>query len=67
MTNSVDVVLRGPSEELETVTPEDIRVVVDITEYVSNGTYSAAAIVLVDGHEQVGAIGTCTVAFKITS
>ncbi|MDE7244274.1 MAG: hypothetical protein K2O18_09905 [Oscillospiraceae bacterium] len=68
MTNSVDVVLRGPAGELETVTPEDIRVVVDITEYVSNGTYSAPAIVLVDGHdEQVGAVGTCTVAFKITS
>ncbi len=67
MTSTVDVVLRGPAEELETVVPEDIRVVVDITEYVSNGTYSAPAIVLVDGHDQVGAIGTCTVAFKITS
>lgn len=67
MTNSVDVMLRGPAAELEEVTAEDIRVVVDLTEYVSNGTYSAPAIVLVDGHDQVGAVGTCTVAFKITS
>ena len=67
MTNSVDVVLRGPAAELEKVTADDIRVVVDLSEYVSNGTYSAPAIVLVDGHEEVGAVGTCTVAFKIAS
>ena len=67
MTNSVDVVLRGPASELEKVTADDIRVVVDLSEYVSNGTYSAPAIVLVDGHEEVGAVGTCTVAFKIAS
>ena len=29
MTNSVDVMLRGPASELDQVTPEDIRIVVD--------------------------------------
>ena len=68
MTNSVDVMLRGPASELDQVTPEDIRIVVDLAEFYSNGTFSSPAIVLVDGHDQVGAVGEpCTVAFKITS
>ena len=65
MTNSVDVMLRGPASELDQVTPEDIRIVVDLAEFYSNGTFSSPAIVLVDGHDQVGAVGEpCTVAFK---
>ena len=58
----------GPASELDQVTPEDIRIVVDLAEFYSNGTFSSPAIVLVDGHDQVGAVGEpCTVAFKITS
>ena len=66
MTNSVDVMLRGPASELDQVTPEDIRIVVDLAEFYSNGTFSSPAIVLVDGHDQVGAVGEpCTVAFNV--
>lgn len=68
ITNSVDVLLRGPASQLEEVTEEDIRVVVDMTEFVSNGTYTVDAIILVDGHDQVGAVGSPpSVACKITS
>ncbi len=67
ITNSVDVVVRGMPEELEELTADDIRIVVDLTEYTSDGTYSVPATVLVDGHDGVGAVGSYTVACKITS
>ena len=66
VTNTVDVILRGPAEELEKLQPEDIRIVVDLNEY-SPGTYSVPAIVLVDGNDKVGAVGTYSVACKILS
>ena len=63
----MDVVVRGMPEELEELTADDIRIVVDLTEYTSDGTYSVPATVLVDGHDGVGAVGSYTVACKITS
>ncbi len=67
MTNSVEVLLRGDAQELEQVTADDIRIVVDLTPYEDNGTYSVPAVVLVDGHSNVGAVGTYSVACRITS
>lgn len=67
LTNSVEVVLRGPADIIEEVTEEDVRIVVDLTEYTSNGTYSVPGIVLVDGFDNVGAVGTYPVACKIRS
>ncbi len=67
VTNSVDVTLRGPADELDNVTEEDIRIVVDLTEF-GSGTVRVPAIVLVDGHSnKVGAIGTYAVTCKISS
>ena len=67
MTTSVEVLLRGDAQELEQVTADDIRIVVDLTPYEDNGTYSVPAVVLVDGHSNVGAVGTYSVACRITS
>lgn len=67
MTNAVEVLLRGDAQELEQVTAEDIRIVVDLSPYEDNGTYSVPAMVLVDGHNGVGAVGTYSVACRITS
>ena len=67
MTNSVEVLLRRDAQELEQVTADDIRIVVDLTPYEDNGTYSVPAVVLVDGHSNVGAVGTYSVACRITS
>ncbi len=67
LTNSVEVVLRGPEDILDQVTAEDVRIVVDLEEYTSNGTYSVPAQVLVDGYDNVGAVGSCSVACKIRS
>lgn len=66
VTNVVDVVLRGSAEDLELVAPEDIRIVVDLEDYDSKGTYSVPAIVLVDGYDQVGAVGVYSVKCKIS-
>ena len=67
VTRSLDVTLRGPAEELEEVTEEDVRIMVDLTEY-GSGTVSVPVKILVDGHENlVGAIGSYTVTCKISS
>ena len=67
ITATVNVQLRGPAEDLSQVTADDIRIVVDVSEITANGTYYEPGKVLVDGYSEVGAVGGCTVAFKITS
>lgn len=67
ITTVMDVVLRGPAEDLEQVTEEDIRIVVDLREISSDGTIQPPATVLVDGYSEVGAVGTYTVTGKIIS
>ena len=66
VTNTVDVVLRGSAHDLELLQPENIRIVVDLSQYVFNGTYSVPATVLVDGFTRVGAVGSYSVACKIS-
>lgn len=66
VTNSVDVVVRGPAHILELLTPENIRIVVDLSQYVFNGTYSVPATVLIDGFAQVGVVGSYSIACKIS-
>lgn len=69
ITTSVDVVLRGPAADLEQVTAEDIRIVVDLTEYTSDITVgNQPGKVLVDGYDNVGAAGgPYSVSGKISS
>lgn len=69
ITTSVDVVLRGPAADLEQVTAEDIRIVVDLTEYTSDITVgNLPGKVLVDGYDNVGAAGgPYSVSGKISS
>ena len=67
ITTFVNVQLRGPAEDLDLVTAEDIRIVVDASEITAPGTYREQGKVLVDGYSEVGAVGGCTVAFKVTS
>lgn len=69
VTQSVDVMLRGPAEILEQVTEDDIRIVVNLEDKVASGTYSVTATVLVDGigSDKVGAAGTYSVNCKLTS
>lgn len=66
VTNSVDVVVRGPAYILELLTPENIRIIVDMSPYVFNGVYSVPATVLIDGFSQVGVVGSYFIACKIS-
>lgn len=56
ITTSLDVVLRGPAADLEQVTPEDIRVVVDLKDITADGTVSPEPNIYVDGFRSVGAL-----------
>lgn len=68
ITTFVNVQLRGPAEDLNLVTADDIRIVVDLTEYASTGSYNVSGTVYVDGYSRVGAVGgPWPVACKITS
>lgn len=68
LTNSVDVLLRGPAEQLDLITPEDIRIVADLGEFSASGKYSVTAEVLVDGpYDQVGAAGSYSVYYEINA
>ena len=57
MTNSVEVLLRGDAQELEQVTADDIRIVVDLTPYEDNGTYSVPAVCSCGRPQQCGRRG----------
>ena len=67
VTNSVDVLVRGPKEDLAMMTGEEIRIVVDLESYTANGTHNVPATVLVDGYSEVGAVGSYSVTCKISS
>ena len=66
ITNTVDVVVRGKAKDLELLLPENIHIVVDLSQYVYNGTYSVPATVSVYGFNSVGAVGSYSVACKIS-
>lgn len=69
ITTSVDVMVRGPADQVDQVTEEDIRIVVDLTEYTTDGTVGGLpGIVLVDGYDNVGAVGASyNISGKISS
>lgn len=56
ITTSLNIMLRGPADDLEQVTEEDIRAVVDLREF-TGGTVNVSATIFVDGYTEVGAVG----------
>ena len=58
LTETIDVVLRGTPEQLDSIKSEQIRAVADLTDYVdATGTYMVPVRIRVDGDTGVGAIG----------
>ena len=57
ITASINVMLRGNSEDLEQITEEDIRIVVDLIDRNDKGIYTVPATIFVDGYDDVGAVG----------
>lgn len=67
ITETVEVVLRGPADVLEQIKANNIRVVADATEIGSTtGGFTPNAKVIVDGFTGVGAIGEYKVDIRIT-
>ena len=66
VSNTMEVTLRGPAEELAEISPYNIRVIGDLADVeAESGSYAVPATVYVDGAENVGAIGTYQVTVRI--
>lgn len=67
VTREIEVVLRGPAGELETLEDFNVRLVADLTDVsTTNGNYAVPAAVYVDGARNVGAIGRYQVVVRIS-
>ncbi len=65
LSESIEVELRGAASSLAEVSPNNIRIVADLSEVTTTGTVVAPAIVYVDGFTDVGAIGTYEMYLRI--
>lgn len=64
--NNIEVTIRGTAEQLEQITPNMIRIVADLEDYVeSTGSFQVPAKVYVDGVTGVGAVGNVAVSVNI--
>ena len=60
------VVIRGKEEDLELIDPSQIRIVVDMGEITTVGTYSVPAKVYLDTSDSVGVVGEYSVVVSIS-
>jgi YbbR domain-containing protein len=66
ITQSLDITLRGPADELKQVTAENIRIVGDMSELGQvTGSCTLTAKVYIDGFNDVGAIGVYTITVMV--
>ncbi len=66
LSESIDVTIRGTAEQLEKIKPENIRAVVDLTDFKESiGAYMPDAKIYVDGVTDVGAVGESKVSIEI--
>ena len=67
ISDSLDVVIRGPQEAVERISDVNIRAVANLTEYNTvTGIVAVPVKISVDGNTEVGAIGEYTVYVNIT-
>lgn len=57
LTSQVLVTIRGPAEDIEQVSSNNIRAVADLTNYNKPGTYEVPVTIYIDGFPNVGVIG----------
>ncbi len=66
ISESLDVVIRGTTEQLNQLKAENIRAVADLTDYnESTGQFMPNVKIIVDGFTDVGAIGDYTISIEI--
>ncbi len=67
VTQSVDVLIRGPAEIIELIDEHSIRVVGDLTDLgETTGNYLVDATVFIDGYSEAGAVGEYSVVVNLT-
>jgi YbbR domain-containing protein len=67
ITQSLDVLFRGRAADLEQITADNVRIVVDLTALgTSAGTSTVPARIYFDGFDNVGAIGEYSVTVNLT-
>ena len=66
LSESIDVAIRGTTEQLDKLKGDNIRAVADLTDYnESTGQFMPNVKIVVDGFTDVGAIGTYTISIEI--
>lgn len=66
ISESIDVIIRGTSEQLDLLKGDNIRAVADLTDYKeSTGQFMPNVKIVVDGFTDVGAIGQNTISIEI--
>ena len=67
MTTSLAVTVRAPEDVISQITAENVRVVVDLTNYkATSGTVAVPAKIYVDGFSNAGAVGEYVVNVRFT-
>ena len=66
ISESLDIILRGNAEHLDSIKPENIRAVADLTDFKdASGTYMVPVKIYVDGFTDIGPVGDYTISVKI--
>ena len=58
ITQTVDITLRGPAEEISEVQAENVRIVADLSSVKSTGVFDVDANIFIDGYQHIGEIGS---------
>lgn len=67
ITQSLDILLRGPEETLSRIKSDNVRIVADLSELGNaTGTMSVSATVYIDGYSDVDAIGEYKISVSVT-
>ena len=67
LTQTLEVRLRGPKDLINAMKDSDVSAVVDFTGLTAETSTAAAQIVLSEGYEEVGALGSYTVSYVLSS
>ena len=66
ITQTADITLRGPSEDISAVTAENVRIVADLSGIKASGVFDVDATIYIDGFTEIGAIGTYKINVRST-
>ena len=66
ITQTADITLRGPSEDISAATAENVRIVADLSGIKASGVFDVDATIYIDGFTEIGAIGTYKINVRST-